>query len=168
MIVSDSDILKHWRVTHFLDGCLTILVSGSDLSSSGEQLTSWMHVHPFLSVVLICSSCGERLTAWMCVHPCLSMVLICTSNGEGLTAWMHVHPFLSVILICSNIGERPGLTAWMQYSPILISGSDLPKHWRVTHRLDKCSPILVSRSGPLKLQSDSLARCDFTHSCQWL
>ena len=30
---------------------------------------------------------------------------------------------------------------------ILISGPDLLKHWRATHKLDKCSAILISASG---------------------
>ena len=45
-----SDLLKLWRVTHTLDACLAFL-NGSDLS--WEWLTFWIHVQPFLSVVLI-------------------------------------------------------------------------------------------------------------------
>ena len=34
-------------------------------SNTGEGLTTWIHVQPFLSVILICSNTGEGLTAWM-------------------------------------------------------------------------------------------------------
>ena len=60
VLISGSDLLKHWRGTHLLDGCSAILVSGSDLlTNTGEQLTNWMGVQPFLSVVLICSQTLE-------------------------------------------------------------------------------------------------------------
>ena len=32
VLVSSSDLLKHWRATHSLDGYSPILVSGSDLT----------------------------------------------------------------------------------------------------------------------------------------
>ena len=56
VLISGFDLVYHWWRTHCLDGCLSILVSGSDSSNTGEKLTFWMGVHPFLSVVLICSS----------------------------------------------------------------------------------------------------------------
>lgn len=31
ILISGSDQLRHWRVTHLLDVCSTILISGSDL-----------------------------------------------------------------------------------------------------------------------------------------
>ena len=53
------------------------------------------------------------------------------------------------------------------YSTILISGSDLLKHWKWTHSLDLCSAILVSGSDLLKHWRNSLAGCVFSHSWQW-
>ena len=136
-------------------------ISDPEMSEPGEELTFWMGVHPFSSVVLICSSTEERLTSWMGVHPFLSVVLICSSTGERLTPWMGDHPFLSVVLISSSTGEQ--LTYWMGVHPflsvvliclstesdshtgwvftVLVSGSDLLKHWRETHSLDGCSPV---------------------------
>ena len=48
-----SMVLKHsgWRATHKLDTCSAILVSGFVLNT-GEQLTNWMWVQPFLLVAL--------------------------------------------------------------------------------------------------------------------
>jgi hypothetical protein len=39
ILVSDSDLLKHWRATYFLDECSAILISGSDL------LKHWRATH---------------------------------------------------------------------------------------------------------------------------
>jgi hypothetical protein len=111
ILVSDSDLLKHWRVTHILD----------------HAMVAMMCVQPFLSVVLICSNTEERLTNWMCasVQSFLSVVLICSNTREWLTTWMsvrkwfwsaqtleskltfwmHIQPFLSVVLICSTNEE---------------------------------------------------------------
>ena len=83
-------------------------------------------VQPFLSVVLICSDTEEGLTSWMYVQVFLSVDLICSNTREGLTCWMHVQPFLSVILICSNTQVTHKLDT---FSAILVSGSDLLKHW---------------------------------------
>ena len=90
--VSHSDLLKHWRATHTLEG-----------------------VRPFLSVILICSNTGEQLTNWRGVQPFLSVVLICSNTGEGPTRWRGVQPFLPVVLICPNTGEQ--LTCWRVFSP---------------------------------------------------
>ena len=117
-----SDLLNHWRVTHKLDmcsailvsflicpmtgvtyilgACSAILVSGFDLLNHGKQLTIWMHVQPFLSVLI--SITEEQLTHWMHVQPFLSVILICSNTEEQLTSWMHVQPFLSVVLICNR------------------------------------------------------------------
>ena len=80
-LVSGSDLLKHWRWTHKLDGCSPNLVSGSDLlnqTNTGDGLTYWMGVHPISSVDLICSITGDGLTSWMGVHPISSVDLICS------------------------------------------------------------------------------------------
>ena len=39
ILVSGSDLHKHWRRTHLLDVCLAFLVSGSDL------LKNWRGAH---------------------------------------------------------------------------------------------------------------------------
>ena len=168
ILISGSDLLKHLRGTHKLEKCLVILVSGSD--HTGEGLTSWRGVQPFLSVTLICWNTGEKLTSWRGIQPFLSVALICWNTGEGLTCWKGVQPFLSVALIFSNTGE--GLTHWRVFShscqwlwsaetlewdshsggcsTILISGSDLLKLWRGTHTLEGCSAVLVSGSNLLQ------------------
>ena len=68
------------------------------------------------------------------------------SKSLGLLMWTGIQPFLSVDLICSN---REQLTKLDRHSA-LVSGSDLLKHWRATHKLDRHSAILVSRSDLLK------------------
>ena len=62
---------------------------------------------------------------------------------ERLTYWMSVQPFLSEVLIQSNnTGE---LTHFLNVcSSILVGGSDLLKHWRMTHPLDRCSALFIS------------------------
>ena len=155
--------LTNWMGIHRFSSVVPIS------TNKGEKLTTWMDVHPFLSVVLICSNTWEKLTAWMGVHQFSSVVLICLKTGEGLTSWMGVLPLLTVILNCSYSGE--GITSWMsvfsyqwfwssqtkerdtqpdECSPVLISSSDLIKHWRGTHILDGCSPVIVSSSDLLK------------------
>ena len=51
ILVSDSDLLKDWRVTHNLDGCSAVLVSDSDL------LKDWRGTHNLdrCSAVLVSS-----------------------------------------------------------------------------------------------------------------
>ena len=77
-----------------LSGCVTYqFLSVVFISLKTEDwLTPWMHVHPFLLVVLIPSNTRELewLTAWLCVYPFLSVVLIFSSTGEWLTPWMEV------------------------------------------------------------------------------
>ena len=61
-------------------------------------------------------------------------------------------------------------THWLDgCSPVLVSGYDLLKNWRATHILDGCSPILVSGTDLLKYwRGDSHTGRVVTHSCQWL
>ena len=99
---------------------------------------------------------------------------------------MHFQSFSLVVLICSTL-KTHSLDAC---SAILISGSDLLKHWRKTHRLDAytaflisgsdlprrgshildvCSASLVSHSNPLRHRRGTHildASCMFSHSCQ--
>ena len=50
MLISGFDLVKHWRVTHWLDVCSAVLVSDSDLN--------WRATHSLnvCSVVLISGS----------------------------------------------------------------------------------------------------------------
>ena len=43
--VSESDLLKHWRGTHYLGGCSAIQFSGSDLLKHWRNLTIYMFSH---------------------------------------------------------------------------------------------------------------------------
>ena len=79
ILVSGSDLIKHWRVTHSLDECSPILVSGSDVLKYWRATHSLDGCSPFLSV--------DLLKHWRVTHI------------------LDVHPFSSVVLICSNIGE---------------------------------------------------------------
>jgi hypothetical protein len=52
---------------------------------------------------------------------------------------------------------------------VLISCSDLLKHWRATHLLDVCLANLISSFDLLKyLRVNPLAECMFSHSYQWV
>ena len=48
VFVSGSDMLKHWRATHSLDGCSPLLVSGSDLHKQWRETHSLDGCSPFL------------------------------------------------------------------------------------------------------------------------
>ena len=76
ILVSESDLVKHWRGTHSLDECPAILVSGSDLFKH-RRGTHSLDVQPFWSVDLICLNTGERPTCWMGVQPFWLVDLIC-------------------------------------------------------------------------------------------
>ena len=187
-ILISADLLKNWRVTHCLNACSPIHISGSDFLT-GEKLTRWMCIHPFSSVVLICSNTREQLTAWMHVYPILSVVSdplkhwrathsldayssilvsgsLVPSNSEGwLTIWMHVHPSLSVVLIPSN-------TTHILYtcSPSLVSDSNLVKQWRATYILIYSQFTLLVRT-PLHWTQSYLFTLqkhlsDFNNFCQ--
>ena len=145
MFSYSSQWFWHWRGTHILNACSAILVSGSDLSNTGEGLTPWMHDQPFWSVALICSNIGDRLTSWMHVQPFLLVFWSAQKNEwDSQPRCMFSHSgqwFWS-----SQTLERDSLA---EYSAILVSGSDLIKHcmgltfWMY-------SAILVSGSNLLK------------------
>ena len=219
-LISGSDLHKHWRGTHALNGC-SLLVSGCDLLKHWEGLTNWMHVQPFWSMDLIysklemdlhprcsvvsgpdllkhwrgthtldvqlfwsvdlnCSNTEDGLTSWTGVQPFLSVNLVCSNTEEELTHWMGVQPFWSVDVICLNterdshpewcsVFSRSGQWMWsvqtlksthILCSAILVSESDLLKHWRRTHILDECSAVLVSASDLLKHWSGGTHRLD--------
>ena len=173
MLISGSDRVKQWRVTHFLNACAPILISDSDLLKHWKE-THLLDMHPFSSVVLIHSSIDsqtgwipilvcdsdplkklKQLTAWIGIHPLWSVVLIHSNTEEQLTNWMCVHPFLSVVLIHPN-NERATYNL-DTCSSIHVSDSDSFKHWRATHKLDGCYPfwsVLL-----IKKATHSLDRC---------
>ena len=51
-------------------------------------------------------------------------------------------------------------------STIIVSGSDLLKHWRATHSLDMSSAILISGSDPLRQQKMTHSLYVFSCPCQ--
>ena len=131
-------------------------------SNTGEQLTPWMFSHSHqrcssdqtlathrldvCSAILISGSdllkhWSDSQAGWVFSH-FLSVVLIYSSTEEKLTCWTHVNTFSSVVLICSNTGEQ--LTRWMHVHPFL-------------------SVVWSAKT----LESNSLPKCMFTHSCQW-
>ena len=103
ILISGSDLLKHWRVTYLLDLCVQSVVF--ICSNTGEWLTRWMHVQPFLSAFLICSNIADQLTCWMCVQPFLLAILICSYARVTHMLDVCVQPFSSVVLISSNTEE---------------------------------------------------------------
>lgn len=95
---------------------------------------------------------------------CSGIVILSSHTGKRLTDWIHVQVFSSVVLIFKHEETTHFLDA---FSDILISDSDLLKHWRdslsgsmfshshqglwytqtperETHFLDACPAILVS------------------------
>ena len=63
ILVSGSDLLKHWRVTHILDVCSAILVIGSDL------LKHWRMTHILdTSLAILVSGSSAK-----CVNPGLAL-----------------------------------------------------------------------------------------------
>ena len=103
------------------------------------------------SAVLVCGSQTlENDSLARCVfsqwQPFLSVVLICSNTGEWLTSWTDVQPFSSVVLLkCWRVTHKLDV-----HSAILISGSNTEEWVWVTHKLDKCSIILISGSDLLK------------------
>ena len=142
-------------------------------SNTGEGLTCWRGVQPFLSVVLICSNTGERLTSWRSVLTTILVVsgsdllkhwrgthmlegwsIILVSGSDFLKHWRGTHTLegCSIIPVSGSglLKHWRGTYLLETCSPILVSGFDLLKHWRGTHFLDTCSPILVSGFDLLK------------------
>ena len=91
------DSLPGWFV------CTSVLISGSDLLKHWGGLTAWIGVHPFLSGVPICSNAGERLTAWMGVHPFWSAVLVCSYPRERTH---FLNGCTSVLISGSNLHKK--------------------------------------------------------------
>ena len=140
-----------------------------------EQLTSWMCIQPFPSMVPFYSNTGEQLTAWICVQPIL------VSGSYLLKHWGTTH----LLDVCSAIVIICFLSAQTLDSNSLAGCIFSPsrqcfwyaQHWRVTHKLKVCSDILISGSHLLTfwmyvqpylwhctLGSDSHTECVFSHS----
>ena len=123
-----------------LDRLLSVVLI---LSNTREVLTTQMHVHLFLSMVLI--SLEKNL------QPGCSLI----SGSDPVKHWKGTHmldacyQFLSVVLI-QPVSNTEGTHTLDACSPVLISGSDSAKHWRGMHTLDVCSPVLVSGSDTVK------------------
>ena len=74
---------------------------------------------------------AEALTSWIHDQPSESYLLKHWHTGKQLTIWRGVHPFLLAVWISSRVThDLKGC------SPILISGSNLLKHWRLTLWMD--------------------------------
>ena len=116
-----------------------------------EQLTSWM---PFLSVVLICLNTGQQLTRWMCVQPFLSWfwssqplkkdsLAGCIFSGSDLLKYQRATHSLDV---CSAIlvSGSDFLNHWRDsLAGCMFNVSDLLKHWGMTYSLSVCLAILI-------------------------
>ena len=110
-------------LTHILDPCSVILVI-QIYSNTEEGLTSWIHVQPSQSLVLICK----------------------TLKNYSQAGYMFSHSHQCFWSSQEMESNSPTGCMLSQSSVILIS----PKHWRVTHILDACSVILISSSDLLK------------------
>ena len=95
-------------------------------SNTGEQLTSWLHVQPFLLVILICSK------HWRTTHMLDACSTIPISDSDLLKNWRVTH-FLDA---CQ----------WFCSAQTLL-------HWRVTHILNIFPIYLVSKIQIHLLQS---------------
>ena len=135
ILISGSDLLRHWRVTHLLDVCSTILISGSDLPKDPKS-RGWTHMLDAYSTILVNGTdllihFKLRVTHKLYVYSC---------------QWFR----------CSNTEERDSQSAsgWM----FSHSGQWFwPVHaFEWTHWLDVYSVFLVSSSDLLK--SDSQPR----------
>ena len=160
-----SNLLKHWRLTHNLNTCSTLLVSGSDLLNIGYWLTSWTHATIFILLVIFICWYIESNSHPECVFSHshhISSAQTLESNSHPGCVFNHSHQWFS----SAHWRATHSLDA---YPAILISGPDLLKHWRATHSLDVCPVILVSDSGLLKHRrvTHHLDTYMISHSCQW-
>ena len=180
IVVSGSDLLKHWRATHSLDMSSAILISGSDplrqqrLTHSlymfscpcqwfqcKEQLTNWMHVQPLLLVVLICSKLESNShTECMVSHSCqwfwFAQIQECNSHSECM--FSHSHQWL---WSAQNWRATHILNG---YSAVLVNGSDLLKH---SHPGCLFIQSPQSSQSAQSLKSDSHTEWEGVHSHQW-
>ena len=91
--IRSSDLLKHWRATHPLDGCSTTFVTWSDNSDSVKH---WRGTHSLDACSSILVSGSDPVEHWRGTHsldacsPFLSVVLILRNTGEAPTNWMHI------------------------------------------------------------------------------
>ena len=130
-------------MTNFLEGCLPNFISSSDqLKASNTKESGHTHFLDGFSPVLVRGS--SSLKYWRGTHkldgctPFSSVVQIWSNTGQGLTNWMGVHHSCQWFRSGQTL-ERDSQTGWV--FTVLVSGSDLVKHWRGTHILDGCSPF---------------------------
>ena len=92
VLISGYDSIKHWRATHTLNACLPNLVRGSDSLNIGEQLTRWMHVHPFSSGILIWSNTSDHSqSGCMFTHFCQWFWSGQTLESDSHSGHMFIH-----------------------------------------------------------------------------
>ena len=137
-----SDLPKQWRATHMLDVCSAIYLSGfhtQTVTLESYSLPRSMFSHS-CQWFWDSQTLEEQLTTWICIWHFSSVVLICSNAGEGLTFWMGVKPFSSVSRSAQTL-ERDSHTGWV-FSHY-ISGSNLPslKQLRATHILMVVQPF---------------------------
>ena len=149
ILVSNSNLQKHWRATHILDKHSTIFVSGSEIlicwNMERNSLAECMcgHSHQWL-IHIIHSILEGQLTNWIQVQV-HSHQWFCSSNTtrEQLTNWIGVQPFLSVVLISAQTLRSTHLLDIL----CSVSGSDHFKHRRLTswtcQALSRSSVVLV-------------------------
>ena len=111
-----------------------------------RKLTVWIHVQPFLSVVLICSNTREQLTFWMYFQQLVSGSGL-LSIGKWPTFWMYVQPF-SWLVLFKHWKTTHSLKVFSHSCQWFWSEST--QYWRVTHLLNACLVILISGSDLLK------------------
>ena len=76
-------------------------------------------------------------------HPFLLVGLISSNTIDGLTPWIGFQTHSCQWFWSVQTLERDLQPAWaFSVHPFLVSDSYLLKHWRGTHKLDKCSPFL--------------------------
>ena len=156
----------HWefegKSNYSLGTILAILVSGT---RHWEQLTSWMCIQPFPSVVPICSNTAEQLTCWICVQPFSSVVLICSNTGEQLTRYM----CSAIVIMCFLSAQTLESNSLAGCLALLISVSDLLN--TVTEEQLTCWKHVKAYSLVVliysNIESDSHTGYIFSYSSQW-
>ena len=106
VLVSGSDLLKHWRETHKLDGCSPLLIS----DSGSDLLQHWRETHWLDGCSPVLVSGSDLLKHWRethCLDGCSPLIV---SGSDLFEDWKETHSLDGC-------------------SPLLVSGSDPLKHW---------------------------------------
>ena len=154
-------VQKHWRVTHILDMCSAILVSGFHYTLKSNSHSGKIFSHS-------CQQCSSAKTLDSNSQPECKFSHFCQWFQSAQELKSNSQPGCTFIHNSGSdlIGHWRVTYILNMCSVIFISGSDLPKCWRATHILDECSAILVRGSDPIK--QHSLPECMFIHSCWWV